>query len=132
MVPPSSNTSFAVRFHPVGPWRFGPDSGARDRVDLIYHSDGVFSAVCSAMRQLGLADQWLKATARADAPAVRFSSFYPYSGKYHLIVPPRSIWPPPDSSKIRYKSARFVPLSLVESLLNDQAIDEDRWIVDGE
>src|SRR6202041_519625 len=61
MSPASSNLSFAVRFRPVGPWRFGPDSGARDRVDLIYHSDAVFSAVCSAMSQLGLAQEWLGA-----------------------------------------------------------------------
>ncbi len=52
----ASNLSFAVRFRPVGPWRFGPDSGARDRVDLIYHSDAFYSAVCSAMAQLGLAE----------------------------------------------------------------------------
>ena len=63
MSPASSNLSFAVRFRPVGPWRFGPDSGARDRVDLIYHSDALFSAVCSAMSQLGLAEEWLQATA---------------------------------------------------------------------
>ena len=60
-------TSFAVRFRPMGPWRFGPDSGARDRVDLIYHSDAVFSAVCSAMSQLGLAEAWFEATATAHA-----------------------------------------------------------------
>ncbi len=58
MSPASSNLSFAVRFRPMGPWRFGPDSGARDRVDLIYHSDALFSAVCSAMSQLGLAEEW--------------------------------------------------------------------------
>ncbi len=133
MSPASFNPSFAVRFRPVGPWRFGPDSGARDRVDLIYHSDAVFSAVCSAMRQLGLAEDWLGATARAEtAPAVRFSSFYPFVGKTLLIVPPRSIWPPVESSKVRYKSARFVPLDLVEALLSDRVIDDERWIVDGE
>jgi hypothetical protein len=60
---PAANTNYAVRFHPVGPWRFGPDSGARDRVDLIYHSDALFSAVCSAMTQLGFAEEWLEATA---------------------------------------------------------------------
>ena len=67
-------TSFAVRFRPMGPWRFGPDSGARDRVDLIYHSDALFSAVCAAMSQLGLADAWLEATATASSPAVRRST----------------------------------------------------------
>jgi CRISPR-associated protein Csm4 len=133
MSPVSSNLSFAVRFRPVGPWRFGPDSGARDRVDLIYHSDALFSAVCSAMSQLGLAEEWLQATAvSASGPAVRFSSFFPFVGETLLIVPPRSLWPPPESTKIRYKGAYFVPLSVVESLLAEKAIDEDRWAVDGE
>ena len=110
MSPASSNLSFAVRFRPVGPWRFGPDSGARDRVDLIYHSDALFSAVCSAMSQLGLAEEWLQATATSAAvPAVRFSSFFPFIGDTLLVVPPRSLWPPPESTKIRYKGAHFVP-----------------------
>ncbi len=133
MLPASSNLSFTVRFRPVGPWRFGPDSGARDRVDLIYHSDALFSAVCSAMSQLGLAEEWLQATATsASVPAVRFSSFFPFIGETLLVVPPRSLWPPPESTKIRYKGAHFVPLSVIESLLSDKAIDEDRWAVDGE
>jgi len=133
MSPASTNLNFAVRFRPVGPWRFGPDSGARDRVDLIYHSDALFSAVCSAMSQLGLADEWLQATATSPgAPAVRFSSFFPFVGETLLIVPPRSLWPPPESAKIRYKGAHFVPLSVIESLLAEKAIDEDRWAVDGE
>jgi CRISPR type III-A-associated RAMP protein Csm4 len=133
MSPATSNLSFAVRFRPVGPWRFGPDSGARDRVDLIYHSDAFFSAVCSAMSQLGLAEEWLQATVTsASAPAVRFSSFFPFIGDTLLVVPPRSLWPPPESTKIRYKGAHFVPLSVIGSLLSEKAIDEDRWAVDGE
>src|ERR1700677_2426147 len=128
----SSITSFAVRFRPMGPWRFGPDSGARDRVDLIYHSDALFSAVCSAMSQLGLADAWFEATATASSSAVRFSSLFPFVGDTLLVVPPRSLWPPPESTKIRYKGAHFVPLSVIGSLLADKAIDEDRWAVDGE
>lgn len=129
----SSTTSYAVRFRPAGPWRFGPDSGARDRVDLICHSDTVFSALCSAMAQLGLREEWLEATARSEStPAVRFSSFYPFQGDTLLIVPPRSLWPPAESTKVRYKGARFVPLSVVEALLADKGIDEDRWAVDGE
>jgi len=120
----------------MGPWRFGPDSGARDRVDLIYHSDALFSAVCSAMSQLGLAQEWLESTAISVAPAVRFSSFFPFAGDTLLVVPPRSLWPPPESTKIRYKGAHFVPLSVIETLLSesasDKAIAEDRWTVDGE
>ncbi len=49
-----------------------------------------------------------------------------------LVVPPRSLWPPPESAKIRYKGAHFVPLPVIESLLAEKAIDEDRWAVDGE
>src|SRR5260370_39820345 len=133
MSPASPTPSFTVGFRPLGPWRFGPDSGARDRVDLIYHSDAVFSAVCSAMRQRGMAEEWFEATARsAVTPAVRISSCYSFQGKTLLVVPPRNIWPPADSTKVRYKSARFVPLPVVDSLLTDKAIDENRWAVDGE
>jgi CRISPR type III-A-associated RAMP protein Csm4 len=134
MSPASSNLCFAVRFRPVGPWRFGPDSGARDRVDLIYHSDALFSAVSSAMWQLGLGEDWLAATAAASSgpPAVRFSSFFPFIGETLLVVPPRGLWPPPESAKVRYKGAHFVPLPVIESLLAEKAIDEDRWAVDGE
>ncbi len=127
----SATHSYAVRFRPAGPWRFGPDSGARDRVDLICHSDAVFSAVCAAMSQLGMIDEWLEATARSRTPAVRFSSLYPFHGDRLLVVPPRSLWPPAESGKVRYKSARFVPLSVVASLLEEKSIDENRWAVDG-
>lgn len=133
MLPGVPNHSFIVRFRPTGPWRFGPDSGARDRVDLVYHSDAVFSAVSSAMDRLGMLEAWLDATARSqDGPAVRLSSFYPFQGSHLLVIPPRSLWPPPDSTKVRYKGARFVPLSLVESMLGGVEIDEGRWLVDGE
>lgn len=133
MLPAANNLTYAVRFRPMGPWRFGPDSGARDRVDVIYHSDALFSAVCAAMAQLGLAEEWLQATAASSGgPAVRFSSFFPFAGDTLLIVPPRSLWPPPESTKIRYKGARFVPVSVIEGLFSDKAVDEDRWTVDGE
>ncbi|HYL37058.1 MAG TPA: hypothetical protein VEV17_14175 [Bryobacteraceae bacterium] len=133
MTPPGGSLRYSVRFRPLGPWRFGPDTGARDRIDLIYHSDAVFSAVCSAMTQLGLAEDWLRDTARADrAPAVRFSSFYPFQDHTLWVVPPRSLWPPAESAKVRYKGARFVPLSVVEALLGGQAMDDNRWAVDGE
>ena len=44
---------FLVRLRPTGPWRIGPDSGARDRVETIYHSDSMYSAVTAAMARLG-------------------------------------------------------------------------------
>ena len=133
MTPVSPNLSYVVRFRPLGPWRFGPDSGARDRVDLIYHSDALYSAVSTAMSQLGFGEDWFAATALAPgAPAVRLASFFPFVGETLLVTPPRTLWPPPESAKIRYKAAYFVPLTMVESLLNEKAIDEDRWAVDGE
>jgi CRISPR type III-A-associated RAMP protein Csm4 len=120
-----------IRLRPNGPWRIGPDSGDRDRVDRIFHSDSLYSAVSSAMLRLGMMDEWLDATARAAEPAVRFGSCFPYQGDTLLVVPPRNLWPPPPSSKVRWKGARFVPLSVVESLAAGRALVEDGWIIDG-
>ena len=127
-MPPSG---LLIRLRPSGPWRIGPDSGDRDRVDRIYHSDSLYSAVTSAMSRLDMLDTWLEATARAPEPAVRFSSCFPYQGDTLLVVPPRNLWPPPPSSKVRWKGARFVPLSAVESLAAGKPLSEDGWIVDG-
>ena len=104
--------SAIVRFRPTGPWRFGPDSGSRDRVDLIYHSDSLYAAVTSAMLRLELLDEWLDATARKTdgAPEVRFSSLFPFQRDLLFVPPPRSMWPPPPSTKVRFKSARFVQI----------------------
>src|SRR5512141_1921967 len=121
-----------IRLRPAGPWRIGPDSGDRDRVDRIYHSDSLYSAVTSAMARLGMLEEWIEATARASEPAVRFSSCFPYQGDTLLVVPPRNLWPPPLSSKVRWKGARFVPLTVVESLLAGKPLSEDAWVVDGE
>ncbi|MGA2598114.1 MAG: hypothetical protein ABSH09_14115 [Bryobacteraceae bacterium] len=126
--------SSIVRFRPTGPWRFGPDSGTRDRVDLIYHSDTLYAAVTSAMLRLNLLDEWLGATARHSngEPQVRFSSLFPFQRDILFVTPPRNLWPPPASTKIRYKSARFVPMNVVKALVAEQPIDENRWIIDGE
>ena len=121
-----------VKLRPTGPWRVGPDSGARDGVDLTYHSDSLFSAVTGAMRLLGHLEEWLDATARyPTGAAVRFSSLYPFQNEIGFVVPPRSIWPPPPSTKVRWKGVRFIPLGLVGALLSGRAIEEDRWDVDG-
>jgi CRISPR type III-A-associated RAMP protein Csm4 len=133
MFPGIPNHAFLVRFRPTGPWRFGAGSDTRDRLELVYHSDAAFSAVTAAMASLGYIDEWLDATARAQGvPAVRFSSFFPFQGDALLVIPPRSHWPPPDSAKVRYKAARFVPLSVVNTLLDGGEIDENKWAVDGE
>jgi CRISPR type III-A-associated RAMP protein Csm4 len=42
------------------------------------------------------------------------------------------LWPPAASSKIRWKGARFVPLSVVRDLAAGRALSEDAWTVDGE
>jgi CRISPR type III-A-associated RAMP protein Csm4 len=124
--------SVLVRLRPTGPWRIGPDSGDRDRVERIYHSDALYSAVCSAMSRLGALDEWLEATARSSEPAVRFSSCFPFHNETLYVIPPQHLWPPLPSPKVRWKGARFVPLSAVDTLLAGKPLSEDAWLVDGE
>jgi CRISPR type III-A-associated RAMP protein Csm4 len=125
-------SALLIKLRPTGPWRIGPDSGDRDRVDRIYHSDSVYSAVSAAMASLGELDAWLDATARAAAePAVRFSSCFPFYGDTLYVVPPRTVWPPPPSAKVRFKGARFVPLKVVEMLISGRALTEENWAIDG-
>ena len=69
-----------IRLRPLGPWRFGPADGSHERTDTLYRSDRLFSAVTLAMQQLGLLDEWLDATARAETPVVVFSSLFPFQG----------------------------------------------------
>ena len=90
-----------VRLRPAGPWRTGHRAGDRERVDVIYHSDALYSAVTHAMKSLGWLEDWLDATARAAGdPAVRFSSLFPFIGKTRLITPPRTVWPPVNAGKV--------------------------------
>ena len=129
------SSAVLVRLRPTGPWRIGPDSGDRDRVDRVYHSDALYAAVCAAMFRLGEGDAWLDATARASLgnaePAVRLSSCFPFHASTLFVVPPQNVWPPPPSSKVRWKGARFVPLSVVETLLSGKPLNEDAFIIDG-
>ncbi|MGC9969140.1 MAG: hypothetical protein ABSE56_00990 [Bryobacteraceae bacterium] len=121
-----------VRFRPTGPWRIGPDSGARNRVDRIYHSDSLFSAVTHAMARLGRLEEWLVATvANPQGAAVRFSSCFPYLEDVLFVVPPRNLWPPPPSPKVRWTNARFVPLAVVAALANEQPLKDNGWRLDG-
>ncbi len=124
-----------VRLRPTGPWRVGPDTGARSRVDSIYHSDSVFAAVTAAMARLGTLNEWLDATARRGEPAVSFSSCFPFLDEIGFIVPPRTIWPPKSPSmmgaRVRWKSARFVPLTMVQALVAGSRPDENAWSMDG-
>ena len=121
-----------IRLRAAGPWRYGGDSGDRERMGTQYHSDSLYSAVTLAMLRLGKLDEWLQATALAPGrPDVRFTSLFPWQGDTLYVTPPRSIWPPL-SSKVRAKGASFIPLSLVSSLLAGTPFDEDHWTVDGE
>ena len=120
-----------VKLRPTGPWRLGPDTGARDGVDLVYHSDSLYSAVTGAIRLMGNLEEWLAATANNPVGAsVRFSSLYPFHNEIGFVIPPRTVWPPPASTKVRWKGARFVPLGVVAPLLSGRALEEDRWDVD--
>lgn len=121
-----------IKLRPTGPWRIGPDSGVRDRVGRVYHSDALFAAVSQAMAQLGRLDAWLDATARAAEPAVRLGSCFPFAGETLYVPPPRTLWPPKESSRIRWKGARFVPVSVVETLAAGRALSEGAWAIDGE
>ena len=129
---PAPQPGLVVKLRPTGPWRIGPDSGARDGVDLVYHSDSIYSAVTAAMRLLGKLGDWLDATAGNPAgPGVTFSSLYPFQNDIGFVIPPRNVWPPLASSKVRWKGAKFIPLGLVAPLLSGRALEEDRWDVDG-
>lgn len=125
-------SAFLVSFRPDGPWRIGPDSGARDQAGRIYHSDALFSAVSQVMARLGMLEEWLAATAgNPQGPAARFSSCFPCQEDLLFVVPPLSLWPPAPSLKVRWKGARFVPLFLVAALLADEPPNEEQWTVDG-
>jgi CRISPR/Cas system CSM-associated protein Csm4 (group 5 of RAMP superfamily) len=117
-----------VRLRPLGPWRVGHGSGDRERVETIYRSDALYSAITHAMRVLGWMDEWLDATARADgAPVARFSSLFPFVGKTRLVTPPRSSWPPPSSGKLYLHGMKLVPLEIARG----GPVDDSRWSPDG-
>ena len=129
------NPGLFIKLRPTGPWRIGPDSGARNRVDVVYHSDSLYSAVTSAMARMGSLDEWLDATARASASAVCLSSCFPFLEEIGFVVPPRTMWPPTSpalmSAAVRWKSARFVPLGVVQAMLDGQPLNKNHWSVDG-
>ena len=125
------SSALLVRLRPTGPWRIGPDSGDRDRIDRVFHSDALYAAVTAAMASLDLLEDWLDSTARASVPAVRLSSCFPFMGEILYVIPPQHVWPPAASAKVRWKGAKFVPVKVVERLLSGQPLNEDGWIVEG-
>jgi CRISPR type III-A-associated RAMP protein Csm4 len=99
---------------------------------VIYRADALYSALTSAMRYTGLLDEWLAATAgNPEGSAVRLTSCFPFIEKTDLVTPPRTIWPPAPSARVRWKGARFIPLTVVETLLGGQPLDEEAWSIDG-
>jgi CRISPR type III-A-associated RAMP protein Csm4 len=123
--------AFLTRLRPQGPFRFGPDTGARDRTGVVFHSDALYSAVTSAMSRLGALDEWLADTASATETAVCFSSCFPYSGRHLFLPAPRSLWPPSGlSARLRAKAVRFLPLEALRMVVNGQVLGEERWVAD--
>jgi CRISPR type III-A-associated RAMP protein Csm4 len=131
-----------IRLQPSGPWRYGASDGAHDQIDELYRSDRLFSAVTIAIQRLGFLEEWLDATARSNEPAVVFSSLYPYQGDTLFAIPPATLWPPPLAqittpnsvflAKIRWKTARFIPLSLVDLIITGGSLLADQWMPDPE
>jgi CRISPR type III-A-associated RAMP protein Csm4 len=117
-----------IRLRPTGPWRAGHRTGDRERVDSIYHSDALYSAVTHAMASLGRLEEWLDVTARAaENPLVRFGSLFPFIGDTRLIAPPRTSWPPSGAGKLYVQAAKLVPLEVARQ----GVVNESRWSVDG-
>ena len=120
-----------VRLRPAGPWRFGSDLGNRNDAGELYHSDALFSAVTLAMRHLGRMDDWLRETAlRETAPAVRFSSCFPWQGDQLYVTPPRNLWLAAAAAQPGVRAARFVPVGLTADLVKGRPLREQDWRVD--
>jgi CRISPR type III-A-associated RAMP protein Csm4 len=136
------SSALLIRLYPSGAWRFGPGEGGRDRVDTLFRSDRLFSAFTLAFERLGIMEPWLDATARASRPAVVFSSLFPFQADTQFAPPPATLWPPPAgairisspvfATKVRWRAARFVPVSLIENLLLGQRILAEQWAADAE
>ncbi len=129
-----------IRLQAAGPWRYGPGDGVHDRVDDLYRSDRLFSALTLAMQRLGYLDDWLEATVRSAAATVALGSLFPYQGDTLFAIPPATLWPPPSAqvtapnavflSKIRWKTASFVPLTVIDTLATGGGILADQWLPD--
>ena len=129
------NPGLVVKLRPAGPWRIGPDSGARNKVDAIYHSDSLYAAVTSAMARLGSLDDWLDATARSATPDGLFQLVLSVSGRDRLRASAAdgvaAEFAASMGGRVRWKSARFVPLGIVQAVLAGQRLDDNQWTVDG-
>ncbi|MBI4891805.1 MAG: hypothetical protein HY821_14360 [Acidobacteria bacterium] len=127
------NPALLIRLRPSTPWRLAPASGAGLEATPVLHSDSLYSAVTLAFDQLNLLEEWLNATAAPyAAPAVRFTSAFPWQRSYLYVPPPAGLWPPRGASaKVRWKGASLIPSSVVAALLRGETVSEDQWAVDG-
>ncbi len=82
------------------------------------------------MAMLGEAGSWQQAFADGAEPPFRLSSLFLFAGRTLFVPPPGSLWPPPASPRLRWKVARFVPLSVVADLALGKPIIEERWEID--
>jgi CRISPR type III-A-associated RAMP protein Csm4 len=119
-----------VRFNPTTPWRPGSAAGSRNGVQLPIGSDTLFAALTLAMRDLGQMEEWLAAATAEAGAAVRLSSMFPFGGRHLFVTPPANLWPPEQTGRVRWESARFIPSTLIPALLRDEALSEDRWAAD--
>jgi CRISPR type III-A-associated RAMP protein Csm4 len=87
--------------------------------------------VGAALSLLGEGDAWRQGVLEAEEPACRLSSLFFFGGRTLFVPPPESLWPPPASPRLRWKAARFVPISLVAELAQGKPLVEDRWEIDG-
>lgn len=119
-----------IRLTPAGPWRNGT-GGARG-VDPICHSDTLYSALTHAIVSLGrtpeAGPEWVEAT--THDPGITLTSLFPFLRDDLYVPPPRSLWPPPASARLRPQGARFVPIRVVSQLMNGQPLKDDSWEVD--
>lgn len=125
-----------IRLRPTTPWRIGPDSGSRDQAGTILHSDAVYSAVTQTLKQIGLLEEWLNATALPHAePAVRFSSAFPFQRDHLFVPPPEGLLPSAAASAgpggaLPWNRVQFMPAMAVQSLLQGGTLEEQDWVVD--
>ena len=130
------NPGLVVKLRPTGPWRIGPDSGARNRVDAIYHSDSLYSrghlrhgAAGLARGVAGRHRAQRRVRRCASAPASR--SWTRSASWFRRAPSGRPRRRRLMSARVRWKSARFVPLGMVQAMLAGQRLDENQWSVDG-
>jgi CRISPR/Cas system CSM-associated protein Csm4 (group 5 of RAMP superfamily) len=84
------------------------------------------------MARLNSLEDWLQATALSPAESqVRFSSLFPWQGDHLYLPAPRGLWPPPPTSKLHARAARFLPQTVVAGLFDGKPLQENRWEVDG-